>query len=88
MLSVWRQQISTVVNKGTKLESVDGWWYVAGLALAGVVVTGLYRLGERSVAVHETGSHIEDLDHLLQDGAVTPEEYELLKRRMLAGHVA
>lgn len=70
------------------MESIDGWWYVVTLALVGVLVTGVYRLGEQTAAANEPGSNIDDLNHLLQDGAVTPKEYELLKRRILAGHVA
>lgn len=70
------------------MESIEGWWYVAALVLTGVVVTGLYRLGERTVAEREPRGNLADLNHLLQDGVVTPEEYELLKRRILAGHVA
>lgn len=33
------------------------------------------------------GGEIGDLNRLLQEGAISPEEYELLKRRILAGQV-
>lgn len=33
------------------------------------------------------GGEMGDLNRLLQEGAISPEEYELLKRRILAGQV-
>lgn len=33
------------------------------------------------------GGEMSDLNRLLQEGAISPEEYELLKRRILAGQV-
>ncbi|WP_326510172.1 SHOCT domain-containing protein [Noviherbaspirillum album] len=33
------------------------------------------------------GGEMADLNRLLQEGAISPEEYELLKRRILAGQV-
>lgn len=33
------------------------------------------------------GSEMGDLNKLLQEGTISPEEYELIKRRILAGQV-
>ncbi|MEC4723821.1 SHOCT domain-containing protein [Noviherbaspirillum sp. CPCC 100848] len=33
------------------------------------------------------GGEMDDLNKLLQEGAISPEEYELIKRRILAGQV-
>lgn len=33
------------------------------------------------------GGEMGDLNRLLQEGVISPEEYELLKRRILAGQV-
>lgn len=76
-------------QKESKVESVSGWWYVASLVAAGAIVAGgLYMLRRWTPSAHERGSSMDDLNRLLQEGSVTPDEYELLKRRLLAGHVA
>lgn len=36
---------------------------------------------------YPSGGEMADLNRLLQEGAISPEEYELLKRRILAGQV-
>jgi hypothetical protein len=75
-------------QKGIAMENLYGWWYLMALVAAGVGAAGcLYMLQRRTPSVPERGSNIDDLNRLLQDGSVTPEEYELLKRRLLAGHV-
>ena len=71
------------------MENLNGWWYLMALVAACVSAAGcLYMLQGRTHSVLERGTNIDDLNRLLQDGSVTPEEYELLKRRLLAGHVA
>lgn len=42
---------------------------------------------ERDVRDYPRGGEMADLNRLLQEGAISPEEYELLKRRILAGQV-
>ncbi|WP_151633386.1 hypothetical protein [Noviherbaspirillum aerium] len=58
-------------------------WGLAGLWLSRRR-TMKARAGERGYPV---GGEMADLNRLLQEGGVSPEEYELLKRRILAGQV-
>jgi hypothetical protein len=45
-------------------------------------------MGERAgVRGYPHGGEMGDLNRLLQEGVISPDEYELLKRRILAGHV-
>lgn len=76
-------------QKEMAMENLNGWWYLMALVAAGVSAAGcLYMLQRRTASVPEPDSNLDDLNRLLQDGSVTPEEYELLKRRRLAGQVA
>lgn len=45
------------------------------------------RSGQDAARSYPRGGEMADLNRLLQEGTISPEEYELLKRRILAGQV-
>lgn len=78
--------------RGDRMSAI-GW--IAGVVTVAMVLrlAGLWfsrrrtmkeRTGERG---YPGGGEMADLNRLLQEGVVSPEEYELLKRRILAGQV-
>jgi hypothetical protein len=59
------------------------------MVLVGIGTLAARRIG-RTCSVEELSprsGQMGDLNRLLQEGSITPEDYELMKRRILAGQV-
>jgi len=70
-----------------------GW--ISGVVTVAMIM-GAARLGlnrrrtmkeQSGVRGYPRGGEMSDLNRLLQEGVISPDEYELLKRRILAGQV-
>lgn len=69
--------------------SVLGWVILAVVVFVGIGTLAARRIGRASSVeeLYPRTGQMGDLNRLLQEGSITPEDYELMKRRIFAGRV-